>query len=63
MLASLPTRARRAGGLTDKGLLVAYSVRLRNAAEQLDDVTRQRLLGDLRALVEEYAPRRPHPAV
>ena len=32
------TLARLTGGLTDRGLLVAYSVRLRNAAEQLDDV-------------------------
>ena len=31
--------ARLTGGLTDRGLLVAYSVRLRNAAEQLDEVT------------------------
>jgi hypothetical protein len=30
----------------------------------MDDVTRQRLLGDLRALVDEYAPPmlRPQPA-
>jgi hypothetical protein len=40
-------------------LAVALTVRLRNAAEQLDEVTRQRLLGDLRALVGEYCPVRP----
>ena len=60
MIATAPTStapARLVGGLTDRGLLVAYSVRLRNAAEQLDEVTRRRLLGDLRALVDEYAPR------
>jgi hypothetical protein len=59
--AHAPTLARRSGGLTDRGLAVALTVRLRNAADQLDEVTRQRLLGDLRALVDEYAPRSPRP--
>jgi hypothetical protein len=62
MMATAPTPARRAGGLTDRGLMVAYSVRLRTAAEAMDEVTRQRLLGDLRDLVETYCPRRPRPA-
>ena len=53
---------RQVSGLTDRGLAVALTVRLRNAAEQLDEVTRQRLLGDLRALVDEYAPHRSDPA-
>ena len=53
MSAAPRTLARLTGGLTDRGLMVAYSVRLRTAAEAMDDVTRQRLLGDLRALVDE----------
>jgi hypothetical protein len=61
MSAALATPARRSGGLTDRGLAVALTVRLRNAADQLDEVTRQRLLGDLRALVGEYCPRSPRP--
>lgn len=59
MIATAPVR--RVGGLTDRGLLVAYTVRLRNAAEQLDEVARQRLLGNLRELVDQYAPRTPRP--
>lgn len=61
-VALAPAPARLVGGLTDRGLAVALTVRLRNAAEQLDEITRQRLLGDLRALVDEYCPRRPNPA-
>jgi hypothetical protein len=59
--AAAPRPERRAGPLTDRGLAVALTVRLRNASEQLDDVTRQRLLGELRALVDEYAPRSSRP--
>jgi hypothetical protein len=62
MSAAIVAAAHRSGGLTDRGLAVALTYRLRNAAEQLDEVTRQRLLGDLRTLVDEYAPRRPNPA-
>jgi hypothetical protein len=62
MSAATERPARLTGGLTDRGLMVSHSVRLRNAAEQLDEVTRQRLLGDLRDLVETYCPRRPNPS-
>lgn len=62
MIAPSSPHIERRVGLTDRGLLVAYGVRLRNAAEQLDEVTWHRLLGDLRALVNEYAPRGPRPS-
>jgi hypothetical protein len=63
MITTAPrTPARLTGGLTPRGLAVALTYRLRVAAEQLDDVTRQRLLGELRDLVETYCPRRPNPA-
>jgi hypothetical protein len=62
MSATTASPARLTGGLTDRGLAVALTVRLRNAAEQLDEVTRLRLLGDLSELVETYCHRRPNPA-
>jgi hypothetical protein len=61
MIVTAPRPCVATGPLTDRGLMVAYSVRLRNAAEQLDDVTRQRLLDDLRELVQTYCPRTPRP--
>jgi hypothetical protein len=63
MIATVPTSARRqSAGLTPRGLAVAYTYRLRQALESLPADQQRELLGDLRDLVDEYAPRRPSPA-
>ncbi len=62
MLATVPTTARRSGGLTSKGLAVAYTYRLRQAVETLPPVEAAALLGELRELVSAYCPRSPRSA-
>jgi hypothetical protein len=54
--------ARLVGGLTSKGLVVALTVRLRDAAAALSERECADLSAELRDLVDEYAPRRPNPA-
>jgi hypothetical protein len=56
------TMARLTGGLTSRGLAVAYTYRLRQAVETLPPAEAAALLGELRELVSVYAPRRPNPA-
>ena len=57
-----PTPARLTGGLTPRGLAVAYTYRLRKAVETLPPTEAAALLGELRELVQAYCPRRPDPA-
>lgn len=62
MLATAPTKARRSGGLTPRGLAVALTYRLRQAVETLPPSESAELLAELRELVSAYCPRQPDPA-
>jgi hypothetical protein len=63
MSATTALRPRVATGpLTEWGLVVALTYRLRQAVETLPPTEAAALLGELRALVDEYAPHRPNPA-
>lgn len=67
---ALPTRAQRQAcperservALTDLGLAVALTYRLRQAVETLPPVESAELLAELRELVGAYCPRQPRPA-
>jgi hypothetical protein len=56
------TPARRSGGLTDLGLVVALTYRLRQAVETLPPAEAAELLVELRELVSAYCPRPPRSA-
>ena len=58
-MSAAPTPARRSGGLTDRGLVVALTYRLRQAVETLPPTEATALLGELRELVTAYCPRSP----
>jgi hypothetical protein len=60
MITTAPrTGARLTGGLTPKGLAVAYTYRLRQAVETLPPAEAAALLGELRELVSAYCQRPP----
>jgi hypothetical protein len=55
--ATAPARTeRRAGPLTEQGLVVALTYRLRVAMEQVDDETQDAILAGLAELVERHCP-------
>jgi hypothetical protein len=58
----VPTPARQVSGLTDRGLAVALTYRLRQAVETLPPDEAAALLGELRELVSAYCPRPPRSA-
>jgi hypothetical protein len=64
MMSAAPalTPARRSGGLTDRGLAVALTYRLRQAVETLPPTEAAAQLGELRELVSTYCPRSPRSA-
>jgi hypothetical protein len=62
MSAAPASSARRSGGLTSRGLAVAYTYRLRQAVETLPPAEAAELLAELRELVSAYCLQSPRPA-
>jgi hypothetical protein len=61
--AAVPTSAQRVSSLTDEGLAVALTNRLRQVVEALPPTAAAVLLAELREVVRAYCRRSPRPEV